>query len=239
MSVLKHVLSAFAIVERILRARAAYFAEIGQNQDLPDKILHLLILIALGFSIFGGVAALSGRALGPALWGIVKLPALFLISGLICLPTLYYFSVLFGSRLRFLQMITLILTSQAVAAVLALGVTPISLLFLLSGTDAAFLVLLNIGALGLCATLGLIFLVQGALYANETEPPEKMAFIGWIKLFARGGVRSLVLMGWLALYGLIGAQLSYAMRPFFGVPLEGNDFFSSVGYAVLRLFGAR
>ncbi len=239
MSVSKHILNAFAIVERILRARVAYFAEIGQNQDLPDKILHLLILIALGFSVFGGVAALSGRALGPALWGIVKLPALFLISGLICLPTLYYFSVLFGSRLRFLQMITLILTSQAVAAVLALGVTPISLLFLLSGTNANFLVLLNIGALGLCAALGLIFLVQGALYANEPAPPDKMTFLGWIKLFARGGVRSLVLLSWLALYGLIGAQLSYAMRPFFGVPLEGSDFFSSVGYAVLRLFGAR
>ncbi len=239
MSVLNHVLRAFAIVERILRARTAYFAEIGQNQDLPDKILHLLILIALGFAVFGGVVALSGRTLGPALWGIIKLPALFLISGLICLPTLYYFSVLFGSRLRFLQMITLILTSQAVTAVLALGVTPISVLFLLSGTDANFLVLLNIGALGLCAALGLIFLVQGTLYANESEPPEKMTFAGWFKLFMRGGVRTLVLLGWLALYGLIGAQLSYALRPFFGAPLEGSDFFSSVGHAALRLFGAR
>ncbi len=64
-----------------------------------------------------------------------------------------------------------------------------------------------------------------------------MTFIGWIKLFARGGVRSLVLVGWLLLYGMIGAQLSYALRPFLGVPLEGSDFFSSVGYAVLRLFG--
>ena len=237
MYVLKHVLSAFTIVERILRARTAYFAEIGQNEDLPDKILHLLILITLGFGIFGGVAGLSGRTLGPSLLGIVKLPTLFFISGLICLPTLYYFSVLFGSRLRFLQMITLILTSQAVAAVLALGVTPISLLFLLSGTDANFLVLLNVGALGLCAALGLIFLVQGALYANETEPPEQTTFGGWIKLFVRGGMRSLVLLGWLLLYGLIGAQLSYALRPFFGVALEGNDFFSSIGYTVLRLFG--
>ena len=63
MSVLKHVLSASGIVERILRARTAYFAEIGQNLDLPDKILHLLILIALGFGVFGGVAGLSGRTL--------------------------------------------------------------------------------------------------------------------------------------------------------------------------------
>jgi hypothetical protein len=239
MSVLKHVLSGFMIVERILRARTAYFAEIGQSEDLPDKILHLLILIALGFGAFGGVAALTGRALGPSLFGIVKLPALFLASGMICLPTLYYFSVLFGSRLRFLQMITLILTSQAVAAVLTLGVTPISLLFLLSGSDANFLVLLNIGALGLCAALGLIFLVQGALFANETEPPERMTFIGWVKLFLRGGVRSLVLLGWLLLYGLIGVQLSYALRPFFGVPLEGNDFFSSIFYAATRLLGSR
>ncbi len=233
MSALQHILSAFAIVERILRARTAYFAEIGQSQGLSDKILHLLILIALGFGVFGAVAGLSGHTLGPSLWGIVKLPALFLISGLICLPTLYYFSVLFGSRLRFLQMTTLILTSQAVTAVLALGVTPISLLFLLSGTDANLLVLLNIGALGLCAVLGLIFLVQGMLYANESQPPERMTFGRWFNLFVRGGVRTLVLIGWLLLYGLIGAQLSYALRPFFGVPLEGRDFFSSVGNAAL------
>lgn len=236
---LKHLLRAFAIVERILRARTAYFAEIGQNQDLPDKILRLLILIALGFGLFGCVVGLSGRTLGPALLAVVKLPFLFLLSGLICLPTLYYFSVLFGSRLRFLQIVTLILTAQAVSAVLALGLTPISLLFWISGADPVFLALLNIGALALCATLGLIFLVQGALYANESQPPERMTFTGWVRLFARGGVRSLVLMGWLLLYGLIGAQLSYALRPFFGVPLEGSDFFSSVGYAVLRLFSIR
>jgi hypothetical protein len=236
---LKPILAAFAIIERVLRSRVAYFSEISHDEDLPGKIRQLLILITLGFSAFGFVAGLSGRAIGPALLAVVKLPFLFLLSGLICLPTLYYFSVLFGSRLRFLQMITLILTSQAVAAVLALGVTPISLLFLLSGADPVFLALLNIGALGLCAALGLIFLVQGALYANESQPPEQMTFTGWVRLFARGGVRSLVLVSWLMIYGLIGAQLSYALRPFFGVPLEGSDFFSSVGHAVLRLFGAR
>jgi hypothetical protein len=235
----KPILAAFAIIERVLRSRIAYFTEIHQDQDLPGKIRQLLVLITLGLGLFGLVAGLSGRTIGPAFLAMIKLPFLFLLSSLICLPTLYYFSMLFGSRLRILQIITLILTAQAVSAILALGLTPISLLFLISGADSAFLVLLNIGALGLCAALGLIFLVQGALYVNEIQPPEQLTFAGWFKLLISGGLRSLVLMGWLVIYGLIGAQLSYALRPFFGVPLEGNDFFSSVIYAALRLFGSR
>jgi hypothetical protein len=230
---------AFAIVERILRSRTAYFTEIGRNQDLRDKIYHLLILITLGFGLFGFVAGLSGRTLGPALISIVKMPFLFLISGLVCLPTLYYFSILFGSRLQFMQMVTLILTAQGVSAALALGITPISLLFWISESDAVFLVLLNIGALGLCAALGLIFLVQGALYAQESEMQERVTLMVWVKLFIGGGLRSLVLVGWLLIYGLIGVQLSYALRPFFGVPLEGTDFFSSISNAVIRLFSNR
>jgi hypothetical protein len=148
---------------------------------------------------------------------------------------LYYFSVLFGSRLRFLQTVTLILTAQTVAAVLSLGAAPISLLFLLSGAEPLFLVLLNIAILGLSSGLGLIFLVQGVLYLQEIEPPAKVTFLTWIWLFIKGTARSVVLTGWLLIYGLVGAQLSWTLRPFFGVPLHGHNFWNSVANALVGL----
>ena len=130
----------------------------------------------LGLAVFGFIAGLSGHVAVQAVISTIKLPLLFLASGLICLPTLYYFSVLCGSRLHFMQTITLILTAQTVSAVLVLGFAPISLLFVLSGSEPQFLVMLNIAILGLAAGLGLIFLVQGVLYVQETQLPERISF---------------------------------------------------------------
>ena len=232
------IIQPFTIVERMLRDRIAYFAEIARGEELPRKITDLLIVTVLGLAVFGFVAGLSGRNLVQALVSTIKLPFLFLASGIICLPTLYYFSVLFGSRLRFLQTITLILTAQTVAAVLALGAAPISLLFWLSGSEPLFLVALDAGVMGLAAGLGLIFLVQGVLYVQEVQPPDKITFFTWAWMFVKGAFRSLVLTGWILVYGLVGTQLSWTLRPFFGVPLGGRDFWSSMGNIVVRLLSS-
>jgi hypothetical protein len=235
---MRRIIQPFTIVERVLRDRTAYFAEIARGEALPSKIIHLLAITVFGLAIFGFVAGLSGHNLIQAIISTIKLPFLFLASGTICLPTLYYFSILFGSRLRFLQTVTLILTAQTVAAVLALGAAPISLLFLLSGSELLFLVALNTGVLGLSASLGLIFLVQGALYIQETLPPEKTTFFIWANMFIKGTFRSLVLISWIVVYGLVGTQLSYTLRPFFAVPLSGHDFWSNMGSVIMGLTGA-
>lgn len=232
---LRHLAQSFSLVEHVLRNRCAYFAEIAEQDDLVGKILRLLTVEGVGFCVAGFVLGLSGRQLLPAVFAILKLPLLFFLAGLICLPTLYYFSIVFGARLRFLQTVTLILTSQTVSAVLILGTTPISLLFLFSGAEPVFLTLLNIGLLGLASALGLIFLVQGALYIQELQPPETFTWATWPLLLLRGNLRSVVLLGWLVIYGLVGAQMSWALRPFFGAPLDGHDFFSAFESA-LRLW---
>ena len=232
-----HIIQFFAIVEHILRNRLAYFAEISRGEKLAAKIVHLMAVIVLGLAVFGFVAGMSGHNIIQALISAIKLPVLFLTSGMICLPTLYYFSILFGSRLRFLQTITLILSAQTVSAVLVLGFAPISLLFWLSGSEPLFLIALNVSVLGLAVALGLIFLMQGVLYIQETQPPTSATFYTWALMFIKGTLRSVVLVGWLAIYALVSAQLSWMMRPFFGVPPHGHDFFSSIGNIIPGLLG--
>ncbi|HNT77314.1 MAG TPA: actin-binding WH2 domain-containing protein [Anaerolineae bacterium] len=231
-TIFQHLVNSFALIEYVLRQRLAYFTDITAQTELWSKLGRLLTVAGLGFFLFGLVMGLGGALGWAALFSALKLPLLFLASGAICLPTLYYFSIVFGSRLRFLQTMTLILTAQAVAAVLVLGATPISLLFLFSGAAPAFLVLLNVGILALAATLGLIFLVQGVLYVQETQPPESVTWLQWGVMLFKGNLRSAVLLSWLVIYGLVGAQMSWALRPFFGVALEGRDFFSAVDSAI-------
>jgi hypothetical protein len=225
---LRHVIQPISVVEGILRSRTTHFADTHEREALPGLIGSLVLVITIGFSVSGFVMGLSGRNLVQALASALKLPLLFLASGLICLPTLYQFSSLFGSRMRFWQAWALILTAQAISAALALGFVPIILLFWISRTDPLLLVALNAAGLGASAAVGLIFFVQGVLYIQEAEPPEKITFFGWIGMFLMGTFRSLVLTGWLFVYGAVGARTSWMLRPFFGVPLHGHSFLDSV-----------
>jgi hypothetical protein len=236
-----YLIKSLGIVERILRDRLAYFDEIRRGEALPVKIAQLLTVTVLDLAIFGLVAGLNGEGTTPTLAQALRamglLPLAFLAGGLICLPTLYYFGMLFGARLRFLQTVTLILTAQTVSAVLALGCAPISLLFWLSGAGASFLAWLNVTALGLSAGLGLIFLVQGALYVHETAPPERLSFPQSLALLIKGAGRSLVLLGWLGVYGAVVLQLGRTLCPFVVAPLGASTFWTHLGDLLLSLPG--
>lgn len=238
---MRYLIGSFAIVERVLRDRMAYFGEISRDEALPAKIARLLTVTVLDLAIFGLVAGLNGEGEAPALAQASRamglLPLVFLAGGLICLPTLYYFGMLFGARLRFLQTVTLILTAQTVSAVLALGCAPISLLFWLSGAGTSFLAWLNVSALGLSVALGLIFLVQGALYVHEASPPEQLSFSQGLTLLIKGAGRSLVLLGWLGVYGAVVLQLGRTLCPFVVAPLGDYTLWHQVGDALLSLPG--
>jgi uncharacterized protein (DUF486 family) len=235
---LDRMTGAFGGLERVLRTRLLVYAEIAAGESLSAKIAEFIAVAVCGLAVFGLVAGLSGGRIGHALLSACKLSLVVIGSGLICLPTLYYFSILFGSPLRFLQTVTLILMAQSVSAVLLLGFAPISLLFLISQAPPFFLAALDIAMLGLASAVGLIFLIQGVLYLQESPSPERVSFVQWVVMLIKGNVRSLVLAAWLLVYAAVGTQLSWALRPFFGVGLEGGGFWSSVANLILTLVGA-
>jgi hypothetical protein len=239
---MNHFISAFAIVEHILRDRTGHFAAIGRSENLRGKIVDMLTVMVLGLGLFGTVMGLTG-GLPWMLASTVKLPLLFFASLLICVPTLYHFSLLFGGRLTFTQTITLLLTAVTVTAVVCLGFALISLFFFLSGSDYYFMVILDVTMLAVAASAGLIFLVQGALYLGQTAPSADVTFSEWARFFVVGSARSLVLVGWIGLFAVVGTQMSWTLRPFFGAPgssfvllrpVQGN-FGQALLYTVERL----
>jgi len=226
-----------ALIERILRHRTGHFRQAGDRETLPGMVGSLLFVTVVGLALFGFVMGLSGRSFVQALWSAVKLPCLFVVAGLVCLPSLYQFSVLAGSPLRFFQAAALLLTSQGISAALTLGFVPIILLFWVSRADQAFLVSLNLAVLGLATGVGLLFFVQGVLYAQETDPPDRITVFTWAGMFFRRTLCSLVLVVWLAVYGWVGAQLSWTLRPFFGVSLSHSAFWAGVNDFFARVWG--
>ncbi len=212
---------AFAIVEHILRDRTAHFGAIRDGHDLNSKIADMLIVSLLGMGLFGAAMGLIG-GLPWMLASIVKLPLLFLCSLAICTPTLYYFGLLFGSRLTFSQTVAILLTALTVTSILSLGFSFIGLFFRFSGSNYAFMVVLDVLMLAVSGSAGLIFLLQGALYLEQSAPPEHVSLWHWLRFFITGGVRSMVLVSWIWLFGIVGTQMGWTLRPFFGAP--GTSF---------------
>jgi hypothetical protein len=218
---MKRLVSSFAIVERILRDRTVHFEEVGQDEGLIPKIVDMLIVTLLGLGLFGAAMGLTS-GLPWALASTIKLPFVFCASLLICLPTLYYFSLLFGGRLTILQTVAVLLTALTVTSVLSLGFALISLFFHFTGAEYAFMVTLNVVMLAVSSSAGLLFLVQGALYLEQSAPPARVTLSGWLGFFFTGGARSAVLVAWIIIFGVVGLQMGWTLRPFFGGP--GTDF---------------
>ncbi|MBD3562332.1 actin-binding WH2 domain-containing protein, partial [Planktothrix sp. FACHB-1355] len=133
----------FAVLTNLLRDRQEFLDEIRQGVRLPSKILSLLVCSSIFLAIYGGIIGIYHSWM-QALSSAVKLPALYLITLLICLPALYFSNIIFGSKRTFAQYFALVLTAVAVTSALLFSFAPISLFFLISTNNYQFLILLNV-----------------------------------------------------------------------------------------------
>ncbi len=222
---------AFNVTEHILRQQAVFFEEIKAGHNLAAKIRDMSISAALFLALYGAVMG-SSNSIQQAVSSAVKLPILFLITLLICLPTLYFFNLLFGSRLTLAQTLALVLTAITTTAVLTLSFAPIAIFFWLTAPNYAFFLLLNVIVLSLTGVCGLVFLVRGMTIAQQEESQ-------------RPGC-SPVLWGWIAIYSFVGTQMAWTLRPFFGAPdlpfrfigAPGGNFYVSVANLIWNLLSS-
>ena len=92
----------FGVLISLLRDRQAFLEEIRQEVRLQSKISALFVSSSIFFAIYGVIIGAS-HSWVQALSGAIKLPAFYLLTLIICFPTLFFFNVLFGSRSSFKQ----------------------------------------------------------------------------------------------------------------------------------------
>ncbi|WP_313890714.1 actin-binding WH2 domain-containing protein [Planktothricoides raciborskii] len=222
----------FSVLIWLLQDRQNFLQEISQNVQVYQKINALLICRSIFFAIYGGIIGASS-SWQQALASMVKLPALYLMTLMICLPTLYFFNVFFGSRKPFGQYVALLLSAMAVISVLLFSFAPITLLFMTTTTNNyQFFKLLNVIIFSLTGFLGIKFFYEAMQAFSENE------LVGQ-------ETREKILQLWLILYGLVGCQLGWTLRPFFGnpgMPFElfremGGNFYLDILRALGEIFG--
>jgi hypothetical protein len=221
----------FTVLIGLLRDRSLFLEEIRSGIKLETKIIALLICSSILFAVYGAIIG-SFHSWAQALSSAVKLPAFYLITLIICFPTLYFFSILFGSRKTFGQHFAMLLTAVSVISVLLFSFAPITLFFLISTFNYQFFMLLNVAIFAITGFIGIKFLYQGMRSMTEQDI-EGME------------TRMRLLRFWLVLYAFVGTQLAWTLRPFFGRPgsifvlfreLEGN-FYLSLVQAIAQILG--
>jgi hypothetical protein len=220
------------IIERILRNREEVWQQISNEYRLTELISQMLMSSSFALACYGIVLGASNSLL-QAIASAIKLPILFLLTLVICLPTLYLFNLVFGARLTIRQALALVLTAITVTSMLTLAFTPISLFFLISAPGYEFFKLLNVAILTLTGIVGLNFLISGLQRMNALNAPPlpPVPAAGEERPAAQSAERP-VSMGliyfWVVLYAFVGTQLAWTLRPFFGDPGRPFSIFRAI-----------
>jgi hypothetical protein len=214
----------------LLRDRIGFMAQIAENQNVTSKIAALMVMGSVLFAVYGAIVG-SFSGWPQAISSAVKLPILYLLTLLICFPTLYFFNVLFGSRKSLVQHFGILISAVAAIGVLLFSFAPITLFFLVTTQNYSFFLLLNVAIMALTGIVGVKFLYDGMQMMSEQDDRDGYAN------------RKRLLQAWLGLYAFVGSQLGWTLRPFFGAPgepfqlfrqLEGN-FYQSVFQAIANV----
>lgn len=213
----------------LLADRDRFFDDIVEAVDLR-RALRYTVLTILGFSGFFGFVA--GLYSGPlqALSAAVKLPFLFFATFVICFPAFYIVQVLVGSRLRLTQVVVMVCAALALTSVLLAAFVPITAFFLITGANYYFQHLLNIALAAVAGIFGMV-----ALHGGLSLVCEKRG------VYPRKALT--IMRVWALLFGFVGVQLAWNLRPFLGDQnkpfrvfgtYQGN-FYAAVIYAANQL----
>lgn len=207
-----------ANLDDLLRGKRTTRDKIAEGMVLPWQV-HVPLVFLLG----GAYGACAGCFALVRTWGgpnaadgvkqlfaaVVKLPALFILTLIVTFPSLYVFNALVGARLGFRATLELLLASLVVTLAVAASLGPILVFFTLSTESYAFMVLLNVVLLAIAGIVGLAFLLK-----TLRKIADAAAMAGDVE----GASGDTIFRVWIIIYGLVGVQMAWILRPFIGHP---------------------
>jgi hypothetical protein len=189
-------------------------------------------------------------------------PLLFFLTLVVTFPSLYVFNALVGSRLSLASVFRLLIAALAVTTAVIASFGPITAFFSVSTDNYSFMVLLNVALFAVAGLLGLMFLLQtlhrlslvDELLKPEKEEmsapeppaaaPEASGALDRIEGRVLSGHVKAVFRAWIIVFGLVGVQMAWVLRPFIGDPARpfswfrprSSNFFEAVFATIQSLF---
>lgn len=243
----------FGQIDALLRGSLTPREELRRGQVAVSSRTLILGTLLLGgvYGTFMGVYS-ALRPGSPTLLQlpvtVIKVPLLFLLTLAVTMPSLYVFSTLAGSRLRWRETSRLLLCGITVDLALLASFGPVTGFFTLSTESYHFMVLLNVLFFAAGGVAGLAFVARALDAVFEEAPPEEQApaegpgpegdlppastpaaprgashaaSAAKPPLRRRAGSPSgarFVFRIWIVIYAAVGAQMGWILRPFIGSP---------------------
>jgi hypothetical protein len=199
--------NSFITVPHLLRAPDVFFDSVRRGRNLQAQCFWLTVSSVLCLAVYGCVVGLS-HSPWQALSSAIKMPTLVIGAGLAGLLPLYFFALVLGTPLRVAQIAAVILAGVGVTAFLLLGLTPVTLIFVLSSHNYAFFQLLTVASVLVCGCIGAWYLWRGMLGINLVNDR------------APTNGRRAMLKIWFVLYAFLGSQMAWRLSPFVGDPSQ-------------------
>jgi cytochrome b len=183
-----------AAIEAILRQPRR--VQHALRQPGAMRVIGAMMLVAVVCAlIYGVVVGTFSR--GPQLWiAPLKIAGGMLVASVICLPSLYIFACLSGSRARLSEMAGLLAGLLLLTTLLLIGFAPVAWLFSESTSSVGWMGFLHLIFWGIATIFGMRFLSAG--FAG-TEARSQAGLNVWALIFI-----------------LVCLQLTTALRPIIG-----------------------
>jgi hypothetical protein len=184
----------FAAIEALLRQPRRVRFQLRQP-GAGKLILQMLFVAFFCAAVYGVVAGtFSG---GAQLWAApVKIALGLMISAAICLPSLYIFTCLSGSRARLVEVCGLLAGLLMLMTILLIGFAPVAWIFSQSTESLAWMGALHLLFWFVATLFGVRFLKNGF---SQTEAKSQAGVNVWVVIFL-----------------LVALQMTTALRPIIG-----------------------
>jgi hypothetical protein len=226
------------------------------------RLSACIVILAMSYGLCMGMFAAFGVKKPTPIQvvaSMIKVPLLFYLTLLVTLPSLYVFNALVGSRLTLSGVVRLLIASLGVNVTVLASLGPIVAFFSVCTTSYPFMVLFNVVIFAVAGFFGLRFLLQTLhrLTVAAAQPrPEPASADGTsaetqptgpldpVPNRAVSDNVKTVFQVWVVVFGLVGAQMGWVLRPFIGNPnipftwfrVRESNFFQAVVQAFASLF---
>ena len=208
-------MKAFRELDRVLRGEPVVNPQVPVH--MPSLVVMNLVLAVVygccigSFGLFGRDAPEYRQVLASA----VKLPLMFLLTLGVTFPSLYVFNTLLGTQLRFAVLVRVLTCAMAILTTVMAALGPIVAFFSATTINYSFILLLNVAVLAVSGLFGVSYLIR--LLTQPVTRPLEIEGEGWSHVPEQASIGK-VFYVWLVVFGMVGAQMSWVLRPFIGSP---------------------
>jgi hypothetical protein len=206
-----------------------FFEQLTDIDKAKKQVVSLYIYVFLLAFIYG---LSMGSFTGPlqAIMTAIKIPILLTATLIVCFPALFVIQTMLGSKLRLIQMTSIILVGFALMMSIMFSFIPIIVVFLFTGSNYYFLHLLHIGVFLVAGIFGMNMIIEALKFSCEKK-----------NIYPQIGV--VVFRFWILIFIFVGVQIAWNLQPYLGDndkqfklfrKHEGN-FYTAVIYSVKQL----